>query len=66
MLIAACPFCGEGRLARKRVDVVKRGIFAGQFEAEECGNCGEQIFDENEAVRIEEKMRKLAGWKSRG
>lgn len=57
-----CPICESGTLRKRKVAVEKYGVAVGEFEAEVCTKCGEQIFSEKEAARIESKITSLDLW----
>ena len=57
-----CPICESGTLRKRKVAVEKYGVNVGEFEAEVCTKCGEQIFSQKEAARIESKIKSLDLW----
>lgn len=57
-----CPICEKGVLKKQKVSVDKFGVFVGNFEAEVCTACGEQIFDSKESAKIEARIKQLGLW----
>ena len=48
-----CQICEKGKMNYKKVEVFIRKTLIGKFKAHTCKNCNEQIFNSNEAKRIE-------------
>jgi len=57
-----CYECSEGTLVRKPIEYMLHGVALGRFPAEVCSGCGEQFFNEETSVRIEEAARKAGVW----
>ena len=56
-----CEHCG-GKLLKKEIEFKVYGISLGSFPAEVCSKCGEEIFDEETSMRIDELAKKKGLW----
>ena len=52
-----CPACEQGILKKKEVEYAVYGISLGKFNADVCGYCSEQWFDEKTALAIEKREK---------
>ena len=57
-----CYICGKGKLERKKVSYLLLGEHLGKFEAEVCGVCGEQFFDEKADKEITRAAKEKGLW----
>ena len=53
-----CVLC-SGKTEPKLVDYQEMGVSFGKYNAEACGQCGEEFFDEKTAGEIQRKSRQL-------
>jgi len=54
--------CGEGSLARKKVDETMFGVNLGKFPAWVCDHCGESFTDEATTRAIEDSAKRKGIW----
>ncbi len=57
-----CFACGKGKLVKQTVQFTRHGLFVGNFNAEVCNKCGEKLFDEREAEKVENKLMEMGLW----
>lgn len=54
-----CVICGKGTMVKRQVEYKDVGISLGRFPAEVCTSCGEAVFSEDTAKKIETLEKKL-------
>lgn len=56
-----CEECG-GKIVKKKVEFKMYGISLGEFPAEVCTKCGEEVFDEKTSKEIDVVAKKKGLW----
>ncbi len=54
-----CVICDKGAMVKRQVEYKDVGISLGRFQAEVCTSCGEAVFSEETAKKIETLEKKL-------
>ncbi|TSC71307.1 MAG: hypothetical protein G01um101448_1234 [Parcubacteria group bacterium Gr01-1014_48] len=61
MKLSNCSECG-GKIVKKKVDYKVYGVSLGKFPAEVCLQCGEILFNESAALKIEKIEKEKGLW----
>ena len=56
-----CEEC-EGKFVRKKVEFIMYGINLGNFPADVCTKCGEELFDEKTSEEIDKVAKEKGLW----
>lgn len=62
MKLEKCPECEKGCLQKKKIPYYLYGIKIGDFEGEVCSKCDAKYFNEEQDMKIEEKVKSMNLW----